>query len=60
MSTPQGNIPDRYIWEFSGNPTNALVSMINPPRGALVIDSTTGNVYRKTTGYADNSGFVAL
>lgn len=54
----QGNIPQKYVWEFAGNPTNASLSIINPPKGALVIDNATGNLYRKTTGYGDNSGFA--
>lgn len=56
----QGNIPGKYIWEFAGNPTGIPTSVINPPLGALVVDSTTGTIYRKTTGYANNSGFVTL
>lgn len=56
----QGNIPGKYIWQFAGNPTGISTSVINPPLGALVVDSTTGAIYRKTTGYGNNSGFVAL
>lgn len=58
--TPQGNIPQKYIWEFAGNPANANLSIINPPKGALVINNLNGDVYRKTTGYGDNSGFSKL
>lgn len=52
-----GNTPQKYVWEVAGNPTNISLSIINPPIGALVIDSATGNWYRKTTSYGDNSGF---
>lgn len=55
-----GNTPNRYVWEFPGNPTNASLSIINPPKGALVVDNTTGELYIKTTGYADNSGYFAV
>lgn len=58
--TPTGNIPQKYVWEFPGNPTNAAISILNPPKGAIVIDSTTGEIYLKTTGYANNSGFYAI
>lgn len=55
-----GNIPQRYVWESHGSPVNVSVSIINPPLGAIVIDDTTGNVYRKTTNYGDNTGFAML
>lgn len=60
MTTPQGNVPQKYIWQFVGDPTNALVSQINPPKGALVINNLNGDVYRKTTEYGDNSGYLII
>lgn len=52
-----GNIPQKYVYEFAGNPTNVSTSILNPPKGALVINNTNGDWYRKTTGYGDNSGY---
>lgn len=57
MATPTGNIPQKYIWEFPGDPTNVGTSVINPPKGALIISTSDGAWYRKTTGYGDNSGY---
>ncbi len=56
--TPTGNIPQKYVWEFPGNPTNASTSIINPPLGAFVVSTTDGAWYRKTTGYGDNTGYT--
>lgn len=57
---PQGNAPLKYIWEFAGNPMGVSTSILNPPLGALVIDNTSGNIFRKTTPYGNNSGFSVV
>lgn len=53
-----GNQPDKYIYEYIGDPTGVSIRVINPPRGAMVINRLTGARYRKTSQLNDNSGYV--
>jgi len=54
-----GNTGNPFIYEWAGNPTNANIKALNPPQGALVIDTTTGNWYRKTSA-GNNSGYALV
>ncbi len=56
---PSGQV-DQLIWVYTGNPANVSTSIINPPKGALVIDTTNAVVRLKTTGLGDNSGYSIL
>lgn len=57
---PQGNTPNRFIWESAGSPINVSTSILNPPKGALVIDYVNAEIYFKTSNYGDNSGYVGI
>lgn len=50
----------KYIFEYAGDPTGISTAIVNPPKGALVINNLTGDWYQKTTGYGDNSGYVLI
>jgi len=56
----KGNTGNVYIYEWDGNPTNVQIEALNPPIGAKVIDSMTGNWYRKTSPLNDNSGYELI
>lgn len=45
------------FYTFDGDPTNAPVTVINPPQGAFVFDvnGTEGTMYRKLSQAGDNS-----
>ena len=52
-----GNIGLPFFYEWAGNPTGVSFNSLNPPQGALIIDNTTGDWYRKTSVLGDNSGY---
>lgn len=52
-----GNSGVAGLFYFSGSPLNASVSILNPEKGALVIDYTNAALYQKTSVSGDNSGY---
>lgn len=44
-----------FTWTFGGTPVAAPVTAIDPPKGAVVIDSTTGIRYRKIGAKGSNA-----
>jgi len=55
-----GSLGTILLYTWPGNPTNVSVTEINPPLGALVIDTTTPAIWQKTTALGDNSGYSGV
>ena len=51
-----GKIHD-LLYAWSGTPVNAPVTAIDPPKGALVIDTTNGTLYQKTGAPGSNASY---
>ncbi len=55
-----GNLGIQRLNITSGSPIGVSTSIIDPEKGALVLDITTPAVYQKTTERGDNSGYALL
>lgn len=54
-----GNVA-QFIAIFAGDPTGVDVSIFNPPKGALILDSTGVSLRWKTSELGDNSGYQQI
>lgn len=60
LTVRAGNTGNPYIYTFAGDPTSAATASLNPPKGALIYD-TTNNVWRlKTSALGSNAGYDIL
>lgn len=55
-----GNTLGKFLYQYPGNPTNVSLKVLDPPRGAIVVDPDSGDLWRKTSQKGDNSGYSAI
>lgn len=54
-----GNLGINLVYVYAGNPTNVSTQAFNPPKGSIVLDTTTPALWQKTS-LNDNSAFNQL